>query len=104
MKIKYYYQQIDKSQKNQVEEYFNDKKIKRITNLLNPKDLALAIFDIRVEYFAHHNNFAAELALTIGKKEFISEKRAFNLTEALDIVLDNLVAQLYKLENKRNKK
>jgi len=104
MKIKYYYQKVDKNRKEQIEEYFNEKKIRRITNLLHPKDLDLALLDARIEYFSHHNDFAVELTLIIRKKKFFSEKRAFNLTEAFDVALDNLVVQLHKLENKRHKK
>lgn len=103
MTIKYYYQKVDKNRKSQIEEYFNEKKIKRITNLLHPKDLEVALLDVRVEYFAHHNDFVVEFELTIGRKKFVSEKRTFNLTEAIDVALDNLAEQLHKLENKRNK-
>jgi ribosome-associated translation inhibitor RaiA len=104
MKIKYYYQQVDKNRKDQIEEYFSDRKMRRITSLLHQKELDLALLDVRIEYFAHHNDFVVEITLNIGKKKFFSEKRAFNLIEAFDIALDNLVAQLYKLENKRHKK
>ena len=103
MTIKYYYQKVDKIRKSQIEKYFNEKKVKRITNFLHPKDLELALLDIRVEYFAHHNDFVVEFELTIGKKKFVSEKRTFSLIEALDVAFDNLVEQLHKLENKRNK-
>jgi len=72
--------------------------------LLHAKDLELALLDVRVKYFTHHNDFTVELTLIIRRKKFFSEKRAFHLTEAFDIALDNLVVQLYKLENKRHKK
>ncbi|TFG35937.1 MAG: hypothetical protein E4H47_00135 [Parcubacteria group bacterium] len=103
MTIKYYYQKVDKIRKSQIEEYFNEKKVKRITNLLHPKDLELALLDVRVEYFVHHNDFVVEFELTIRRKKFVSEKRTFNLMEAFDAAFDNLVDQLHKLENKRNK-
>ncbi|MFH1036851.1 MAG: HPF/RaiA family ribosome-associated protein [Patescibacteria group bacterium] len=104
MKINFYFQQTDKTCEKQVNEYFTEEKLNRLTNLLHHGNLELAILDVRIEYFSHHNDYVAKLNMTVGKREFIGEKRGFSLIESLDIALDNLVSQLRKLESIRHDK
>ena len=104
MNIRFYFQKIKEEEKEDLEKYFDDKKIARILRLLQEKDLELANLVLNAKYHQHHNIFLVRLGLNIGRKNLFSEEKGHMLIEAFDLALDELVIQLRKLEEKRTNK
>ena len=99
MNISFYFQKVDKSCEEQLKNYLTEEKLSRLTCLLRHGNLELADLRILVEYFPHHNEISVKLTLSIKKRELMAEKRSRNIIESFDLVLDNLISQLRKLES-----
>ncbi len=99
MNISFYFQKVDKSCEEQLKNYLTEEKLSRLTRLLQHGNLELADLRVHVEYFLHHNDILVKLTLNIAKREFVAEKRSYNVLESFDIALDNLILQLRKLES-----
>jgi len=102
MKTHFSFLNTDENCKKVLEDYVNEEKLQSLTRVLQRDDLDLADLDIKVEYFAHHNNFSTKINLKIGKRVFFSENIGHNLTEAFDLTLEKIVSQLRKLESRRH--
>ena len=102
MNISFYFQKVDKSCEQQLKNYLTEKKMSRLTHLLQHGNLELADLRIHVEYFSHRNNFSVKLTLNNGKKELVAEKKAYNIIESFDLAFDRLIFQLRKLESLRH--
>ena len=104
MNIRFYFQKINKKDKEQLKKYFNDKKLVRLTKLLQHGNLELAKFVLNAKYHQRHNIFLVRLGLNIIKNDLTSEEKGHSLIEAFDLAFDDLIIQLRKLESKRRDK
>lgn len=104
MTVRFYFENIIKVDKENLEKYFWEKKISRLEKLLQPSDLELAKFVLNVKYHRHHHINIVRLGLNIGKKDFSSEEKSQNLVEAFDLALDRLIHQLQRFENLRQER
>lgn len=98
------FQKVDDVYKKELRDYLTEKKMSRLTRLLQHGNLELAKLRIHIEYLPHHNNMSVKLTLSVKKHDFVAEKNAFNIIEAFDIAFDNLIIQVRKLENKLHKR
>jgi len=103
MKIRFYFQEINKASQERLEKYLGGKKLDRLTHLLQHGNLALAKFVLNAKYHKHHNIFAVRLGLGIAKNNFEAEELSQDLIKAFDLAFDRLINQLRKLENLRHK-
>ncbi len=98
MNIRFYFQKISEADKENLEKYFNDKKLGRLEKLLQHGNLELAKFVLNAKYHSHHHIFLVRLGLEISDKNLRAEKSGQNLIEAFDLAFDNLIGQLRKSE------
>jgi len=98
MNIRFYFQRINKTDKEKLEKYFSNKKLDRLVKLLQQGNLELAKFVLNAKYHVHHNIFVVRLGLEIAKNNLEVEEVSQNLIEAFDLAFDSLVGQLRKLE------
>jgi len=103
MNIRFYFQQINKIDKEELEKYLDEEKINRLTRLLNHGSLALAKFVLNAKYHKHHNIFVVRLGLGFAKNNFETEELSQDLIKAFDLAFDRLISQLRKLENLKHK-
>ena len=96
MNVRFYFQEINKTDKEKLEKYFQEKKFDRLVRLLQYGNLALAKFALNAKYHKHRNIFAVRLGLKIAQNNFESEEVGYNLIEAFDLAFDNLIDQLRK--------
>jgi len=96
MNIRFYFQKISEADKENLEKYFNDKKLNRLEKLLQHGNLELAKFVLNAKYHAHHHIFLVRLRLEIKDKNMRAEENSQNLIEAFDLAFDNLIRQLKK--------
>jgi len=101
MNVRFYFQEIDKASKEQLEKHFADKKLNRLTHLLQHGNLELAKFVLNAKYHKHHDIFIVRLGLKVAKKDFEAEEKNYNLIEAFDLAFNRLIDQLRKLETTR---
>ncbi|MEK7519405.1 MAG: HPF/RaiA family ribosome-associated protein [Patescibacteria group bacterium] len=99
MNIRFYFQEIDKGSQEKLRNYLTDKKLSRLTRLLQHGNLALAKFVLNAKYHRHHDIFLVRLGLKVAKKDLNSEEGSQNLLEAFDLALDKLINQLRRLES-----
>ena len=100
MKIRFHFQEIREADKKQLEKYLTEKKMSRLTRLLQHGNLALAKFILNAKYHERQNIYLVNLGLKISKNDFIAEKEGHTLLEAFDLAFDRLINQLRKLESK----
>jgi ribosomal subunit interface protein len=103
MNIRFYFQQINKTDKEELEKYLDEEKLNRLTRLLNHGSLALAKFVLNAKYHKHHNIFVVRLGLGFAKNNFETEELSQDLIKAFDLAFDRLISQLRKLENLKHK-
>jgi ribosome-associated translation inhibitor RaiA len=104
MNIRFRYQDVNQEDKEKLEKYFDDRKLLRLTKLIQPKDLELANLDLNAKYHQHNSIFLVKLVLEISGRNLRAEDSGKFLTEAFDLAFDTLVDQLRKLEDKRTDK
>lgn len=104
MNIRFYFQKISKTDKEQLEKDFKDKKLARLTKLLQHGNLELAKFVLNAKYHSRHNIFLVRLGLQVINKDLEAEEEGRHLIEAFDLAFDNLISQLRKLENIKHDK
>lgn len=104
MNIRFYFQKIEKKDKERLKKYFDNKKLSRLTKLLEKKDLALAKLTLSAKHHQRHNIFLVRLGLKITKNDLTSEEKAHSLTGAFDLAFDKLIFQLRKLEDIKRKR
>ena len=104
MTIRFYFQKINETDKEQLEKYLSEKKLSRLTKLLQHGNLELAKFVLNAKYHPRHNVFLVRLGLKIAKNDLTSEEKGQNLIEAFDLAFDSLVYQLRKAEKSRHDK
>ena len=104
MNIRFYFQEINKASKEQLEKHFSDKKLNRLTRLLQHGNLELAKFVLNAKYHRHHNIFIVRLGLKITKNDLEAEEKNYNLVKAFDLAFDRLIDQLRKLETIKHDK
>src|SRR3989338_95576 len=98
MRIRFCLQNINKADKEALENYFYDKKMARLKKLLQHGNFELAKFVLNAKYQLHRKIFLVRLGLKVARKDFTSEEKAYyNLTEAFDLAFDDLIIQLRKL-------
>jgi ribosome-associated translation inhibitor RaiA len=100
MVIRFFFQNINKEDKDRLEKYFYEKKLAGIKKLLQHGNLELAKFALNVKYHIHRKVFIVRLGLRVAKKDLTSEEGSQNLIEAFDLALGDLTIQLRKLESK----
>lgn len=103
MIIHFYFKKVTREDKEKLKNYLTDKKLKRLTRLLQHGNLELCNFFIQVEYFSHHNAFSVKLDLKIIEHKLFSEEKSHNLIKAFDLAFDSLINQLRKIENLTHK-
>ena len=101
MTVRFYFENIIKIDKENLQKYFREKKLSRLEKLLQRGSFELAKFVLNAKYHRHHHINIVRLGLNIGKKDFESEEKSNNLIEAVDLAFDRLINQLRKLEGKR---
>src|SRR3989344_7842970 len=99
MTIRFHFQEIRETDKKQLENYLTEKKMSRLTRLLQHGNLELAKLVLSAKYHKHHNVFLVDLGLQIAKKDFQAEEKSHNLLEAFDLAFDGLINRLRKLES-----
>ncbi len=104
MQTHFSYQNTDKDCGARLESYATEEKLQSLTRLLQHGNYDLADFDIRVEYFSHHNSFEIKMYLKIAKHVLVSEQIGYDLFEVFDLALEKIIEQLRKVENKRHEK
>ena len=104
MNIRFYFEEIKKADKEQLENYLKDKKLSRLTHLLQHGNLELAKFVVNAKYHRHHNVFLVRLGLKVVKHDLNAEEKSQNLLEAFDLALDDIIIQLRKLESLKHDK
>jgi len=104
MRIRFYFQEINKAGQEELEKHLAGKKLDRLTRLLQRGNLALAKFVLNAKYHRHHNIFAVRLGMAIAKNNFESEEVSHNLIEAFDLAFNKLVGQLRRAEKSRHDK
>lgn len=104
MNIRFYFQEINKTGREELEKYLAGKKINRLTRLLQHGNLALAKFVLNAKYHKHHNIFVVRLGLKIAKNNFEAEELNKDLIEAFDLAFNRLIYQLRKNEKSRHDK
>ena len=102
MTIRFYFRQIDKVNEDRLRDYLAEKKLGRLTRLLQHGNLELAELELRVEHSEHHNIFSVKLDLIIAKNNLAAHEDGHNLIEAFDLAFDNLINRLRKLESIRH--
>jgi len=103
MNIRFYFQQINKIDKEELEKYLDEEKLNRLTCLLNHGSLALTKFVLNAKYHKHHNIFVVRLGLGFAKNNFETEELSQDLIKAFDLAFDRLISQLRKLESLKHK-
>ena len=81
------------------EKVFNDyleKKIPSIKSLLSKFADDAVLLKVTVEKFEKHDAFEVELCLTLPTKSLVAKEASHQITKALDLSKDRLVAQLKK--------
>ena len=104
MNTRFYFQKISKIDREKLKKYFTEKKLNRLSRLLQHGNLELANLVVRTQYFQRHNAFEIKLNLSFAKKELIGEEKSHDLIRAFDLALDRLVNQLRKIESLRHDK
>ncbi|MFH1841315.1 MAG: HPF/RaiA family ribosome-associated protein [Candidatus Nealsonbacteria bacterium] len=104
MNTRFYFEKIKQDDKKNLERYFQEKKISRLSKLLQHGNLEVANFILNAKYHQHHNIFLVRLRLTFTDKNLRSEDKSQNLLEAFDLAFDHLINQLRKIEDIRHNK
>jgi len=96
MNIRYYFQNANDDCKKGVENFFSQKKVSQIENLLNSQEQELGQLTVRVEYFEKHNAFSAKVELAFGKKVLFGEEQSHDVKKAMNLATKRLINQLKK--------
>lgn len=104
MKINYYLKNINEPSQKSIQTYFEDKKMPRISKLLQHGSAETSILNVRSEHFTKHNAFSTEIELRMGKQRLIGTEKSHDMLKSLDLAVDHLIAQLRKLESLIHKK
>lgn len=104
MQTRFYFQKIDETNRGLLENYLSDKKLSRLTRLLQHGSLELAKLVVNVKYHQRHNTFIVRLGLKIIRHDLNAEEKSKNLLEAFDLALDDVIIQLRKIENQMHKR
>jgi len=81
------------------ENVFNDyleKKIPSIKSLLSKFAHDAVLLKVTVEKFEKHDAFEVEMCLTLPTKSIVAKEASHQITKALDLSKDRLIAQLKK--------
>jgi len=81
------------------EKVFNDyleKKIPSIKSLLSKFAHDAVLLKVTVEKFEKHDAFEVEMCLTLPTKSIVAKEASHQITKALDLSKDRLIAQLKK--------
>jgi ribosome-associated translation inhibitor RaiA len=101
MRIRFYFQEINKAGQEELEKYLSGKKLDRLTRLLQRGNLALAKFVLNAKYHRHHNIFTVRLGLAIAKNNLEAEEVSHDLIEAFNSAFNKLIYQLSSFRRKR---
>jgi ribosome-associated translation inhibitor RaiA len=104
LSLRLYFQKISEKDKKELKKYFDDKKLSRLTKLIQGKDLELAKLSFNAKYHQHNNIFLVRLRLRTVKKDIRSEEKGQALIEAFDLAFDKLISQLRKLKDIKHDK
>lgn len=98
--INYTYKNLEDRDKSFLPEYL-DEKIKRIDNLLGNYNLEDIRLEAKAEAFATKSAYRLELVLHLPGDVLRASEDDHTLSEAIDLSVDKLIAQLRKLSGKR---
>jgi len=104
MKIHFSFKNVDLKAKEVLQKYADEKKISRLTRLLQHGNLEVADLDIKTEYFTKHNAFDVKMSLKIKKDRLLGGETSHDIRKAFDFALNRVIAQLRKIENIKHKK
>lgn len=104
MTTRFYFEKIRDTDKQILENYFQEKKLGRLEKLLLHGNAGLAKLVINADYHPRHDTYIVRVGLNFGKKDLNSEIKGNTLLEAFDLAFDKIVSQLRKVESKRHDK
>lgn len=110
MTVRFYFENINVSEKIALENYFQEKKIGRLEKLLQRSqsghsNFELAKFAVNAKYHRRHDAFTVRLGLSFARNNLRSEEVGHgNLLETFDLALDRIVNQLRKSGGKLHDK
>lgn len=105
MEVTFFQKNLSKAEEGAFFDYLNRKKLQAIETLLQKFSSDATSLKITIEKFDKHNAFQVEFYLNLPTKAIIAVEASHQISKAIDLSRDRLLAQLRKhLESLREKR
>lgn len=105
MELTFFYKNLSKTEAKEFVDYLV-KKVEPIENLLTKFANDAAILKVSIEKFEKHTAYQVEFCLSLPMKSLIAKEASHQMTKAIDLCKDRLLAQIKKqmamLRNERS--
>jgi ribosomal subunit interface protein len=92
---------LSETEAKQFNEYV-EKKVAQIESLLEVYPEGSVIMKVLIEKFEKHDAFSVEMSLALpGEEKLMASEASHNITKALDLSKDRLVAQIKKIRQQK---